>query len=81
MDGDKSEHLLEAIPVMASYCDIIGVRSFAGLTDREYDYAETVLNQFIRYSGKPVSVENPPRQQILHPSFHILHLKNVPRWY
>lgn len=54
MDGDKSEHLLEAIPVMASYCDMIGVRSFAGLTDRDYDYAETVLNQFIRYSGKPV---------------------------
>lgn len=54
MDGDKSEHLLEAIPVMASYCDMIGVRSFAGLTDREYDYAETVLNQFIKYSGKPV---------------------------
>lgn len=54
MDGDKSEHLLEAIPVMASYCDLIGVRSFAGLTDREYDYAETVLHQFIKYSGKPV---------------------------
>lgn len=54
MDGDKSEHLLEAIPVMASYCDMIGVRSFAGLTDRDYDYAETVLHQFIKYSGKPV---------------------------
>lgn len=54
MDGDKSEHLREAIPVMGSYCDIIGVRSFAGLQDREYDYAETVLNQFIRYSGRPV---------------------------
>ena len=54
MDGDKSEHLLEAIPVMASYCDLIGIRSFAGLTDRDYDYAETVLNQFIKYSGKPV---------------------------
>lgn len=54
MDGDKSEHLLEAIPVMASYCDLIGVRSFAGLTDREYDYAETVTQQFIKYSGKPV---------------------------
>ena len=54
MDGDKSEHLLEAIPVMGCYCDMIGVRSFAGLTDREYDYAETVLNQFIKYSGKPV---------------------------
>ena len=34
MDGDKAEHLLEAIPVMGSYCDIIGVRSFAGLTDK-----------------------------------------------
>jgi len=54
MDGDKSEHLLEAIPVMGCYCDIIGVRSFAGLTDRDYDYAETVLNQFIRFSGRPV---------------------------
>ena len=54
MDVDKSEHLLEAIPVMGCYCDIIGVRSFAGLTDREYDYAETVLNQFIKYSGRPV---------------------------
>src|SRR5574344_1638223 len=54
MDGDKSDHLLEAIPVMGCYCDLIGVRSFAGLTDREYDYAETVINQFIKYSGRPV---------------------------
>ncbi|MBR4388477.1 MAG: acetylornithine carbamoyltransferase [Prevotella sp.] len=54
MDGDKSEHLLEAIPVMASYCDIIAVRSFAGLTDRDYDYAETVVQQFVKYSGRPV---------------------------
>ena len=54
MDGDKSEHLLEAIPVMGCYCDIIGVRSFAGLSDRERDYSETVLQQFIRYSGRPV---------------------------
>ena len=54
MDGDKSEHLLEAIPVMGCYCDVIGIRSFAGLTDREYDYAETIVNQFVQYSGKPV---------------------------
>ena len=54
MDGDKSEHLLEAIPVMGCYCDLIGVRSFAGLTDREFDYAETIVNQFIKYSGRPV---------------------------
>ena len=54
MDGDKAEHLLEAIPVMASYCDIIGVRSFAGLKDKREDYEERVIEQFIRYSGKPV---------------------------
>jgi N-succinyl-L-ornithine transcarbamylase len=54
MDGDKSEHLLEAIPVMGSFCDLIGIRSFAGLTDREYDYAETIVGQFVKYSGKPV---------------------------
>lgn len=54
MDGDKSEHLREAIPVMTSYCDIIGIRSFAGLTDRKYDYNETVLRQFMEFGGKPV---------------------------
>ena len=54
MDGDKSEHLLEAIPVMASYCDLIGVRSFARFESREDDYTEKILNQFIQYSGKPV---------------------------
>lgn len=54
MDGDKAEHLLEAIPVMASYCDIIGVRSFAGLKDKSEDYEERVLSQFIEHSGRPV---------------------------
>ncbi len=54
MDGDKTEHILEAIPVMAGYCDIIGVRSFARFESKPYDYNETVLNQFIKYSGKPV---------------------------
>lgn len=54
MDGDKSEHLREAIPVIGSYCDIIGVRSFARFEDRDFDYQETILNQFIEYSGRPV---------------------------
>ena len=54
MDGDKSEHLLEAIPVMGSYCDLIGVRSFARFESKEDDYNEVILNQFIKYSGKPV---------------------------
>lgn len=54
MDGDKAEHLLEAIPVMGCYCDIIGVRSFAGLKDKKEDYEDRVIEQFIRYSGRPV---------------------------
>lgn len=54
MDSDKSEHLLEAIPVMGSYCDVIGVRSFARFESKEDDYNEKILNQFIQYSGKPV---------------------------
>ena len=54
MDGDKSEHLLEAIPVMGCYCDLIGVRSFATFQNRQDDYEEKILNQFIQYSGKPV---------------------------
>ena len=54
MDGDKPEHILEAIPVMGTYCDIIGVRAFAQFEDKEFDYQETILNQFIHYSGKPV---------------------------
>ena len=54
MDGDKTEHLLEAIPVMAQYCDMIGVRTFARFESREADYTEEILNQFIKYSGRPV---------------------------
>lgn len=54
MDGDKPEHILEAIPVMGSYCDVIGVRSFARFESKEDDYNEVILNQFIKYSGRPV---------------------------
>lgn len=54
MDGDKPEHLREAIPVIGEYCDIIGVRSFARFESREDDYQEKILNQFIQYSGVPV---------------------------
>ncbi len=54
MDGEKPEHILEAIPVIGSYCDVIGVRSFADLKSQSYDYNEVILKQFIQYSGKPV---------------------------
>ena len=54
MDGDKPEHILEAIPVMGCYCDVIGVRAFAQFENKEFDYQETIINQFIQYSGRPV---------------------------
>ena len=54
MDGDKPEHLLEAIPVMGCYCDVIGVRSFARFENKADDYEEKILTQFIKYSGRPV---------------------------
>ncbi|MEG1187595.1 MAG: N-acetylornithine carbamoyltransferase [Bacteroidales bacterium] len=54
MDGDKPEHLLEAIPVMGCYCDVIGVRAFARFENKEDDYSEKIINQFIQYSGRPV---------------------------
>jgi len=54
MDGDKPEHILEAIPVMGTYCDIIGVRAFAQFENKEEDVNEKILNQFIQYSGRPV---------------------------
>lgn len=82
MDGDRSEHILEAIPVMASFCDIIGVRSFAGLTNRNYDYAETILNQFIELSGKPViSMESATRHpmQALADLITIEEFKETPK--
>lgn len=65
MDGDKPEHLLEAIPVMGCYCDLIGIRSFAQFTDKEEDYNEVILNQFIKYSGRPVfSMESATRHPL-----------------
>jgi len=64
MDGDKAEHVREAAAVIGQYCDIIGLRSFPGLTDRELDYREEFLKDFIKYSGKPfISLES----ATLHP--------------
>lgn len=65
MDGDKPEHLLEAIPVIGKYCDVIGVRAFARFQDRESDYAEEILTQFTGYSGVPViSMEGATRHPL-----------------
>jgi N-succinyl-L-ornithine transcarbamylase len=54
MDGDKAEHVKEGAAVIGQYCDIIGVRSFASLTDKEKDLQEEVISQFVKYAGVPV---------------------------
>jgi N-succinyl-L-ornithine transcarbamylase len=54
MDGDKVEHVKEAAAVIGQYCDIIGIRSFASLTDKQKDMEEEVISQFIKHSGVPV---------------------------
>jgi N-succinyl-L-ornithine transcarbamylase len=54
MDTDTVEHIKEGAAVLGEYCDIIGVRSFAGLTNREHDEREEVLHSVQKYSGKPI---------------------------
>ncbi len=82
MNGNKAEHIKEAAPVIGQYCDIVGIRSFPSLTDREDDYNETVINQFVKYTGRPiVSLESATRHplQSLADLITIEELKTKPR--
>jgi N-succinyl-L-ornithine transcarbamylase len=54
MNGDKAEHVREAAAVIGRYCDIIGIRAFAELKDREKDYREQVMHQFAKYARVPI---------------------------
>ncbi|MBV6645262.1 MAG: acetylornithine carbamoyltransferase [Cyclobacteriaceae bacterium] len=54
MDQGKAEHIKEAAAVMGSYCDMLGVRSFPTLTNREEDYSEELINAFVQYGSVPV---------------------------
>jgi N-succinyl-L-ornithine transcarbamylase len=54
MDQGKAEHIKEAAAVLGQYCDIIAVRAFAELKDRDEDYKETVLESFRKYAGVPI---------------------------
>lgn len=65
MDGTTVEHIREAAAVMGQYCDIIGIRSFPKLQDREEDYSEDLLNKFIELTGVPiVSLESATRHPL-----------------
>jgi len=82
MNGSTVEHIREAAAVMGQYADIIGVRSFPGLKDREEDYGEMVFNKFVEFCGVPVvSLESATRHplQSLADLITIEELKTRPR--
>ena len=54
MNGNTVEHIKDAAPVLGTYLDILCIRTFPSLKNREEDYAETVITQFIKYAGVPV---------------------------
>lgn len=54
MDQNKSEHVKEAAKVVSQYCDIVAIRAFASLEDKQKDEAELVINSFIKYASVPV---------------------------
>ncbi len=65
MDGASVEHIRDAAPVLGQYCDILGVRSFARLAERDNDAAEQVLGRFASLSGAPfVSLESALRHPL-----------------
>lgn len=65
MDGAAGEHMKEAAGVLGRYCDLLGIRTFPGLVDRDLDYAETVLESFITSCNKPVvSLESATRHPL-----------------
>ncbi|WP_345955916.1 N-acetylornithine carbamoyltransferase [Mucilaginibacter sp. PAMB04168] len=82
MNGTTVEHIREAAAVLGQYVDIIGVRSFPGLKDREADYSETIFNKFVEFCGVPVvSLESATRHplQSLTDLITITELKTVER--
>jgi len=82
MNGTTVEHIREAAAVLGQYVDIIGVRSFPGLKDREEDYSEAIFNKFVKYCGVPVvSLESATRHplQSLADLVTITELKTKPR--
>lgn len=54
MNADTQEHIKEAAAVIGQYCDIIALRSFPRFEDRELDYSEHIINNFVKYSKVPV---------------------------
>ncbi|WP_298302939.1 acetylornithine carbamoyltransferase [Hydrotalea sp.] len=54
MSGNTVEHIKDAAPILGSYFDVLAIRTFPSLKNREDDYSELFINQFIKYAGVPV---------------------------
>jgi len=54
MSGSTVEHVKDAAPILGLYFDILCIRTFPSLKNREEDYSELVINSFIQYAGIPV---------------------------
>jgi N-succinyl-L-ornithine transcarbamylase len=54
MNGTTAEHIKEAAAVISQYCDVIAVRAFPTLTDKEKDESEHVLTSFVSFSSVPI---------------------------
>ncbi len=54
MSGNTVEHVKDAAPILGKYFDVLGIRTFPSLKNKEDDYSELYINQFVKYCGIPV---------------------------
>jgi|SRR5699024_1379587 len=74
MNGNKAEHVKDAAAVMGKYFDVMAIRTFPGLKNREEDYRDKYINQFVKHAGVPiVSLES----AILHPLQSLADLQTI----
>jgi N-succinyl-L-ornithine transcarbamylase len=88
MDGETVEHVKDAAPIMGQYFDVLAIRTFPSLKNREEDYSEKIINAFVQYAGVPVvSLESAtlhPLQSLtdiitIEESMAITELERVPK--
>lgn len=77
MNGSSVEHVRDAAPVLGTYFDVLGIRTFPTLKNRDEDYSEQYLGQFVRYAGIPVvSLES----ATLHPLQSLADILTLTEW-
>ena len=54
MSGNKAEHIKDAAKVISQYCDVVGIRAFANLENKEIDNSDKIINSFVKHASIPV---------------------------